>query len=325
MHQAVADWQSGSASWVQAWDTKGEACRSSFAALIGVPSESVALIPSVSVGVGTIAASLHADDEVLIADDEFLSVLYPVLVAAREHGTSVRTVPFDALAESVTTSTTLVAFSLIQSQSGRAADQRAIIDAAQSVGARTLIDATHAIPFVSPDPRADFVVCAAYKHLLCPRGVAFLHINEKQQHRVAPWLANWRSAPDAYGVHYGGELDLAPGAARFDVSLAWFSWAGAAVSLELLVNWQRNGLLDEPVQLARRLAGNIGAGMPLGSVVSVSVEDAETVRDQLAAQGVKAAVRAGSVRLSTHVYNTAADVDAATAALARFVREPAAR
>jgi selenocysteine lyase/cysteine desulfurase len=57
----------------------------------------------------------------------------------------------------------------------------------------------------------------------------------------------------------------------------------------------------------------------------VSVEDAEKVRDHLAAHGVKAAVRAGSVRLSTHVYNTSADVDAATSALARFIREPAAR
>jgi selenocysteine lyase/cysteine desulfurase len=43
------------------------------------------------------------------------------------------------------------------------------------------------------------------------------------------------------------------------------------------------------------------------------------VRDELASAGIKAAVRAGSVRLSTHVYNTEEQIDRAVEALARFV------
>jgi selenocysteine lyase/cysteine desulfurase len=319
MHRAVSDWQTGSANWVQDWDTRGEACRAAFAQLINVSPDTVALIPTVSVGVGMIAASLTEHDEVLVADDEFLSVLFPFLVAARDRGAHLRVVPFDQLADNVAPTTTLVAFSLVQSQSGRGARQTEVIDAAQRVGARTLIDATHALPFVSVDPRADFVACAAYKHLLCPRGVGFLYVSKGQWESVAPWLANWRSAHDPYGVHYGGDLDLATGAARFDVSLAWFSWVGAAVSLELLVDWQRRGLLAEPVALAGRLAAAVDVPEPPGSVVSVPVEDAEKVRTHLAALGVKAAVRAGSVRLSTHVYNTRENVDRAVEALAPFL------
>lgn len=328
MHRAVEDWQAGRADWVTAWDQAGESCRASFGQLIGAQPETVALIPSVSVGVGTVAATLTSLDEVLVPDDEFTSVLFPLLVAARQHGATVRAVPFEGLAESVRASTTLVAFSLVQSQSGRTADLAAIVEAARRHDARTLVDATHAVPFVPLADhigRIDYAVCAAYKHLLSPRGVAFLYVARELWDQVPPILANWRSARDPYGHYYGGELDLADTAARFDVSLAWFSWAGAAESLALLAAWQRQGILGEVVELAGRLASNLDLPKPVGSVVSVPVDDAEAVRAKLSEGGIKAAVRAGSVRLSPHVYNTAAQIDLATAALARFVPHPARR
>jgi hypothetical protein len=142
---------------------------------------------------------------------------------------------------------------------------------------------------------------------------------------VQPILANWRSSSDPYATYYGGTLDVAPTAARFDVSRGWFSWVGGSASLRLLAEWQRAGLLDEVVQLARRLAHQLGLPAPRGSVISVPVDNAEAVRVELASVGVKAAVRAGSVRLSPHVYNTVADVDRAAQAMAPFVRVPAAR
>jgi selenocysteine lyase/cysteine desulfurase len=328
MHGAIDAWQGGTADWVTAWDQAGEACRASFGQLIGTPAETVALIPSVSVGVGTIAATIASGDEVLLADDEFTSVLFPLLVAARQHGATVRVVPFENLAESVQPQTSLVAFSLVQSQSGRTADLAAIVEAAHRHDARTLVDVTHAVPFV---PLADhiggidYAVCAAYKHLLSPRGVAFLYVAREHWDKVPPILANWRSARDPYGHYYGGGLDLAADAARFDVSLAWFSWAGAAESLGLLAAWQRQGILAEVVELAGRLASNLDLPRPVGSVVSVPVDDAEAVRAKLSEDGIKAAVRAGSVRLSPHVYNTAAQIDLASAALARFVPHSARR
>jgi selenocysteine lyase/cysteine desulfurase len=328
MHRAISDWQAGTADWVEAWDRCGENCRASFAELIGTTAETIALLPSVSVGVGTVAARLRAGDQVIVPDDEFASVIFPLLVAAREHGATVTTVPFEHLADRISPSTTLVAFSLVLSQSGRTADLAGILGAARAVDARTLVDATHAVPFVSvKDDLADidFLVCAAYKHLLSPRGVAFLHVASRHWDSVPPIVANWRSAREPYGHFYGGPLDLSPTAARFDVSLAWFSWAGAAVSLGLLADWQRGGLLGEVVDLARRLARQLGLQEPVGSVLSVPVDDAETVRAELARAGVKGSVRAGSVRLSPHVYNTPQQIDLAASALAQYVRQPAAR
>ena len=51
----------------------------------------------------------------------------------------------------------------------------------------------------------------------------------------------------------------------------------------------------------------------------VKVADAEQVRVELANAGIRAAVRAGSVRLSTHVYNTPEEINRAVSALARSV------
>lgn len=319
MHRAIDGWQAGNADWVHAWDERGENARRAFARLTGLNADEVALIPSVSVGVGTIAGTLTHEDEVIVPDDEFNSVLFPILVSARERNSTVRQVPFDSLADHIGRKTTLVAFSLVQSQSGRTARQREILDAAVQYGARTLVDATHGVPFVPVDPRADFVVCAAYKHLLCPRGVAFLGIKPDAFESVPPWLANWRSTRSPYASFYGGPLDVAPNAARYDVSLAWFSWAGAAVSLELLADWQQAGLLEHPLSLARRLADSLGIADQHSSVVSVPVEDADAVRAELASAGIKAAVRAGSVRLSTHVYNTESQIEQAIHSLARHV------
>ena len=140
----------------------------------------------------------------MVPDDEFTSVLFPLFVAARERGAAIRTVPFERLADSVGDSTGLVAFSLIQSQSGRAADLAAITAAAKRVGARVLVDATHAVPFVPFDSPVDYLVCAAYKHLLSPRGVAFLHVRKQLWDSVPPLFANWRSASTPYGHYYGG-------------------------------------------------------------------------------------------------------------------------
>jgi selenocysteine lyase/cysteine desulfurase len=153
--------------------------------------------------------------------------------------------------------------------------------------------------------------------------VAFLYVAQDRWDGTAPWLANWRSTTDPYGQYYGGPLNLASTAARFDVSLAWFAWAGAAESLKLLVDWQRGGLLQEVVSLARRLANGLGVPPPGGVVVGVPLEDAEAVRGDLAAAGIKAAVRSGSVRLSPHIYNTTEQIDRAASALARRVPEAA--
>jgi selenocysteine lyase/cysteine desulfurase len=321
MRRALHEWQQGVADWVRSWDHCGEACREQFGHLIGAPSASIALVPAVSVAVGIVASSLRPGDEVVVPADEFTSVLFPLLVAERERGAIVRTVPFIELANAIGPSTRMVAFSLVQSHSGRTARLADICAAARSNGARTLVDATHAVPFVpvaAELPSIDYLVCAAYKHLLCPRGVSFLYVAPDRWDEIASVCASWRGARDPYGRYYGGPLDLAPTAARFDVSLAWFSWVGASVSLGFICEWQRSGVLPAVLSLAARLAAGLGLAEPGSTVISVPVHDANAARGALEAAGVRAAVRAGAVRFSPHVYNTPREVDRAVDAIWPF-------
>lgn len=321
LDRALRSWQAGTASWVEHWDRSGEACRSSFASLVGAEPAHVALMPTVSVGVGLVAASLRAGTRVVSVEDEFTSVLFPLLVQ-QANGVKVQTAPFDQLADAIAPATGLVAFSLVQSQSGRLADLPAILKAAERVGAAVLVDATHGVPFVPLAehlPRIDYLVCAGYKHLLTPRGVTFLAVHPRRWDTLAPIFANWRSASDPYSRYYGGPLDLARDASRFDVSLAWFSWVAAAESLALLERWSKDGALAEPVRLATRLASRLGLTPTGTSIVAVPVRDAEAGRVALAKAGIKAAVRAGGVRLSTHVWNDEPEVERAAAAIQPLV------
>ena len=312
MTRALSGWRDGSAYWIDDWDVVAERARAAFADLVGVPRADVSLAPAASVGVGTVAASLTPADRVVVPDDEFTSLLFPLLVAA-EHGTTVDQVAFVDLVDSIAPDTTLVATSLVQMQTGRVAALADILDRAAAVGAQVLLDATHGVPFVGMDlvRRADYVVCAAYKHLLCPRGVAFLIVRSDHHEHLPPWNANWRAASDPYGRYFGGPLTLADGAARFDVSIAWLPWVGAAVSLELLLEWFRAGLLEAPRDLARDLAERLEVDWGGGTIVCVPVHDLDRTRNALEHARVKAGFRGDGVRLSTHVYTTDTDIDRA--------------
>src|SRR5262245_58414214 len=179
---------------------------------------------AVSVGVGMVASALQPGDRVVAPKAEFRSVLYPLLVA-RERGVDlVEVEDVDRLVEAITAGTTLVAFSLVQMQTGRVLPVGDIVDRAEAVGAQVLLDATHGVPFVDLADvidRVDYTLVHGYKHLLCPRGVSFMILREDRIGTLPPIISSWRSSDDPYTKFFGGPLALAEGAGRHDSSLAW--------------------------------------------------------------------------------------------------------
>ena len=79
--------------------------------------------------------------------DEFTSSLFPILVASSAARWSTKSASM-AWRTSIRPGTTLVAFSLVQMQTGKVADLEAIIGGPGADGARVMIDATQAVPFV---------------------------------------------------------------------------------------------------------------------------------------------------------------------------------
>ena len=320
LDRATRKWQSGTGDWVTDWDAPSDSAPRDFARLIGAPEDTIATIPASSVGTGLVAGMLGAGDEVVVPADEFTSSLFPLLVA-KERGATVREVPFDELATSVGPATTLVAFSLVQMQTGKMADLEAITAAAARHGARVMIDGTQAVPFVplaDVIDRIDYMVVSGYKHLLSPRGTGYLYVRRDHWDELEPRNANWRAADLPYVRYFGGPLTLAPDARRFDVSRGWFPWIGAVESLRLLAEWQSTGAFETVREMAKGLAGRMGVPWYGGSIVCAQLGDGEAARAACLAAGVKASVRGTAVRFSVHVYNTEADLDRAAEAIAPF-------
>ncbi|MDQ3857444.1 MAG: aminotransferase class V-fold PLP-dependent enzyme [Actinomycetota bacterium] len=312
LQEALADWRHGRTSW-EGWCATIDQARTSFARLVGVPTDDVAVGGSVSELLGLVAASLPTGARVVAPEIDFTSLLYPFLAHA-DRGVETRTVPLARLAESIDSRTTVVAASVVQSATGEIVDLEAVGAAAREHDAVVVLDATHACGWLPIDAAgADFVAAAAYKWLMAPRGTAFLTVRPDRREHLRPLAANWWAGEDPYGTYYGPPLLLAREARRFDFSPAWFSWVGTAPALELVERIGVEAIHAHDLALANRFRA--GLGLPPGdsAIVQVAVPDAE---ERLRRAGIRAAVRAGTLRASFHVYNTEGDVDAALDALA---------
>jgi selenocysteine lyase/cysteine desulfurase len=311
LQAALADWRIGATSW-EGWDEATVAARAAFARLVGVSSTDVAVGSQVSQLIAPVAAAVADGARVVVPEIEFTSNLFPWLA----HGERLRvvTVPTDRLVETVAAGCDVVAFSLVQSATGEIADYRSIVGAAREAGAMVVVDATQACGWLPFDAGlADVVVVGAYKWLMGPRGTAFAYLSPGVRDAIRPIAAGWYAAADVHGSYYGPPMRLAGDARRFDLSPAWFSWVGTAPALALVEQIGVSAIHDHNVALANRFLAGLGQQPGHSAIVTVDVPQAEA---RLTAAGVRAAVRAGRVRASFHVYSTEADVDLALDALA---------
>ena len=306
---ATAAWAAGSYDPTSC-DQVVERARGAFARLHGVSCSDVAIGHQVSPMVGVLAASLPRGARVLAAERDFTSLLFPFLAA----GCEVRTVPLEQLADAVDGAIDLVAVSAVQSADGRLADLAAISAAASARGALTVIDATQGCGWLPLDAgRFSAVVVGGYKWLCHPRGTAFMTIASELRERLVPLAAGWYAGESPWESCYGTPLRLAADARRFDVSPAWLSWHAAAITLEFFEGLGIEQIHEHNLALANRLRTGLGLEPGDSAIVSLRADDQAPAR--LGRAGVKASVRAGSVRLGCHLYNTPHDIDHAVEAL----------
>ncbi|UNS96334.1 aminotransferase class V-fold PLP-dependent enzyme [Streptomyces tubbatahanensis] len=298
-----------------AYYAEADAARAAFARLVGTAPDRVAAGSAVSTHVGLIAASLPPGARVLAPENEFSSVVNPFTVREDVH---LRTVPLEALADAVDDTTTLVALSAVQSVDGRIADLPAVREAARAAGARVMLDVTQAagwLPLSADD--YDYVVCGAYKWLLCPRGTSFLVVSRQAQEAGAlrPLHAGWVAGASPWDDCYGPIARLAPHARAYEQPVPFLSYVGAARSLALIEELggpEAIGAHDRA--LAARFRAEVaeldGGYAPVpGDSAVVAVPGLGHAAERLAAEGVSLSVREGNLRAGFHLYNTEEDVD----------------
>ncbi|TWG08865.1 aminotransferase class V-fold PLP-dependent enzyme [Saccharopolyspora dendranthemae] len=307
--EAVGRWGSG-LDRPGDFDSHVATAREAFAHLIGVPADRIAIGASASQVVGLVAASLPDGARVLVATDDFTSVLFP-FAAQSGRGITVTEVDLDEIGERAA-EFDLVAVSAVQSKDGRIVDFEALELARQEHGTRVLLDVTQAAGWMPLRlDWADWVAGAGYKWLMAPRGSAWLAVHPDAP-RPVPHSANWYAAEDPWEATYGLPLRLAEGARRLDISPVWLAQVGAAASME----WLARLNLAEVAAHCSGLADGFRAelGMPAAGSAIVSVTSPDAV-EKLTAAGVACASRGGRARVSFHLYNTADDVERAVRAL----------
>lgn len=318
--------------------------RKLFAELIYAPSpQSVAIMPSVSYGMGTVAANLpdRKTGKIVIAFEQFPSNVYPWKRVCHDRGWELITVsPPDtpngkdrgkrwnqSLIDAIDDETVLVAVANVHWADGTRFDMKRIGEAARSKGALLAIDGTQsvgALPFDVQAVKPDALICAGYKWLFGPYGITLGYFGERLQGGIPleeGWIARRESRDFSGLVNYKDEYEA--GAIRFDMGERsnFVTLPMMAAALEQILEWTPEKIQTYCDELCgdyisewqnhgfqienREWRGAHMFGIRLPAGVSV-----ELLKIRLSDQNVHVSVRGSAVRVAPHLYNDDADLNA---------------
>lgn len=312
--------------------------------LIGADPEDVILANSASYGLHLVANGLswRTGDEVLTMRGDFPSDILPWLglaprgVVTRQLRPRGRVLDADEVAAAIGPRTRLVCLTWVHSLSGWAIDLTAIGQVCRERGVLFVVNGAQAIGVRPIDVRTapiDALVSVGWKWLLGPYATGFCWLHSQLlaglSYNQAYWLSMLTS--DDLGRD---ELDLRlrddVGAARYDVfaTANFFNFKPWAASIESLLERGTEAVRAYDEDLVQRLVDGLDrrryrltspeGGPQRSTLVFVEPHDrsrAEQVYQALRAARVHVALRAGALRLSPHLYNSASDIDRALSAL----------
>jgi selenocysteine lyase/cysteine desulfurase len=310
LHDHVAAWQAGTMD-VPGFDEPVRRGRAAYAALAGVPVESVVMGGSVSALLGLVAAAIPDGARVATLSGEFTSTTFP-FAAQAGRGVVLTELTPDALTATGGDYDVVLA-SLVQSANGVVLDIDALRAGLAGADTLTVIDVTQAVGWKRLDLGwVDVTATAVYKWLLAPRGTAWMSLSNRMSGLMTPHAANWYAGEEPWSTIYGLPLRLAPDARRFDTSPAWFGALGSGLTLPWLASLDRDAVESHCIGLANRLRAELDLPPSDSAIVSLPITDAA---DKLARAGIRASVRAGAVRVGFHLYNTDDELDGLVDAL----------
>jgi selenocysteine lyase/cysteine desulfurase len=303
LQDCLRAWQAGTMD-VPSFDESVGAARTGYAALLGVPVDSVAMAGTVSSALGLVAAAIPDGARVATLWGEFTSTSFP-FAAQSSRGITVTELNSDEL---VTTASAydVVTASLVQSATGAVLDVDTLRATVAGTDTLTVIDVTQAVGWKDIELSwADVTVAAVYKWLLAPRGAAWMSLSHRVSDSMIPHAANWYAGVKPWSSIYGLPLRLAKDARRFDVSPTWFSALGSGLTLPWMASLDRAAVEAHAVGLASRLRAELSLPQEHSAIVSIPTAAAGRLEDA----GIRASMRAGAVRVGFHLYNTEDDLD----------------
>jgi len=335
--------------------------RRQLAAFMQAPAEDVAFMTNVTVAINTVVNGFdwRAGDEIVTSNQEYGAIRNCLHNAHQRWGVTVREakIPIPPgsqaevlapFAEAITDRTRLVVCSHITSGTGLIVPIEQLIELAHARGALIAIDGAHApgmIPLDLPGLGCDFYGGNCHKWLCSPKGVGFLYaapaVQEQMQHLIVSWgySRDGTTRDDSGGLQINGRPYMWGIEALGTFSIASQVATGAAVQ------FQQDIGSDRIARRGRKLAGYLRDRMatlewaelmtPTDPAMSGLIssfrlhgfdgaELGKAMYDRykitLPIGRGKGAVR---MRVSTHIYNTFAQIDRLVDALVTLRREGA--
>lgn len=328
-HEAfLGEWdEHGATAWYSIWMGALDGLRERFASVIGADKEEIALAPSVSVALSSLASCLDYAKrrKVVLSELDFPTVAYQWAVKPAVDRVVIPSpdrisVPVEAYDAAVDETTAAVVTSHAFYTSGAIQDIARIARIAQGHGALSIIDAYQATGQLPTDVHAsgvDVLISGGLKWLLGGTGIALVYVRADRIPELRPTITGW------FGNRRQFEFDPAAfdfwdGARRFELgttanAAVYACSAGIDLIREIGVGAIRTRTTEIANDLVERLQD---AGFPVRSpldpaervaIVMVPVRDPPKAVHALADRGILVDYRRDCVRASPYFYNTPED------------------
>ena len=316
----------GAHAWYEIWMGEIARVREQFASIIGAQPHEVAIAPSVSVALSSIATALDYSkrNKVVMADMDFPTLAYQWLVKERlgvechfvESPDRIYTPP-ELFEDAVDSRTVLVATSRVFFTSGYIQDVRAVADIAHKHGAYVLIDdyqGTGQIPIDVVAQDIDFLVTGSLKWLLGGPGLALVYIREELIPHLQPTITGWFGHREQFKFKTR-EFEFRSDAARVEmgtpaVPVIYSANGGLSIVKEISVERiceRTRYLTNDLIARAREKGWTVRAPHEperRSSIVMLELDRPEEIVKELVARNIITDSRPGLLRISPYFYNT---------------------
>ncbi len=315
--------------------------KSLFARLIqSSEPERIALIPSVSYGIATVARNirLKSKHNIVVAEDQFPSNMYSWHRLAEVSGAKIKTVKApaaenrtqawnEAILNAIGNKTRLVAIGNVHWADGTWFDLMEIRRKTREVGALLVIDGTQsvgALPIDVDTLQPDALICAGYKWLLGPYSTGLAYYGpafDKGTPIEENWINRLHSEDFKNLVNY--QPAYQPGAGRYSVGEQsnFVLLPMLIAALEQLLDWGIQNIQDYTKQLSAKPLEQLQemgcriepASYRCGHLFGIRPDedafDIELLSEIFTKKQVFVSLRGNAIRVAPHLYNDENDFD----------------
>jgi selenocysteine lyase/cysteine desulfurase len=324
----IRSWHEHGSPW-DCWMEEYESARTAFAHFIGAAPDEVAIVPSASVGISSVASALDFGNRPKVVMGEFeFPTMGQIWLAQSRRGAEVQflaaengRIPAEAYSRTIDDKTLIVPLTHVCFSNGFRSEVPSIVQCAHERGALVMLDGYQDCGTRPLDVKAlnvDFYVSGALKYLLCPSGIAFLYVRPELIRSLNPTVTGWfaQQNPFAFDVKH---FDPSRTARRFEAGsppLPHVHTVQAALKLLGSVGYEKiaqhiSGLTKAFMDGAQALKIKIKTPADtVGPLVVLQMKDSDAAVKKLATRNIVASNRMDGLRVSFHLYNTLEDVRA---------------